>query len=378
MGQLASSASPRERSRNGSLAEKAVGSPERRRTNGRPRVLIPGGYGVFGRHLARELLGSTEAHLVIAGRDGAKAARACDQLGRPDRVEPLRLDLRDLDAVEQAAIRCVAVACTAGPFQELPPALPGVAVRAGAHWLDVSDHPSWVVGILDDQELVAAARSVAVIPGLSAVPAVSGLLARWCLDRLPAARGGRVTLFIGNRNEKGAGATASALIGGFHDPAWVRLPFGLRRAYRFATPDRELFRRDLGVEAEFRVALEWAYLGWLTARISRITGRLGIGGQARLARLLSRASRPFSRLGTDLGCVQVDLWTPGGREVSAAAVAGQAIVVLPCALALRAILEGTVPAGVAHPSTWLPVEAYLEGLRSRGVRFLMRGGEEAF
>jgi hypothetical protein len=358
-----------------SIAGEAVGS-RKRRTNGRPRVLMPGGYGVLGRHLARELLGSTEAHLVIAGRDGAKAARTCDQLGSPDRVEPLGLDLCDLDAVEDAAIRCVAVACTAGPFQDLPPALPRVAVRAGAHWLDVSDQPSWVVGILDDQELVAA--RVTVIPGLSAVPAVSGLLARWCLDRLPAARAGRVTLFIGNRNEKGAGATASALMGGFNDPAWVRLPFGLRRAYRFATPDRELFWRDLGVEAEFRVALEWAYLGWLTARLSRITGRLGVGGQTRLARLLSRASRPFSRLGTEMGCVQVDLWTPGGRVVSAVVVAGQAIVVLPCALAVGAILEGAVPPGVAHPATWLPVDAYVEGLRSRGVRFLTRRWEEAF
>ena len=58
-------------------------------------------------------------------------------------------------------------------------------------------------------------------------------------------------------------------------------------------------------------------------------------------------------------------------------MAGQAIVVLPCALALGAILEGTLPAGVAHPAAWLPVDAYLEGLRSRGVRFLMRRAQEA-
>ena len=76
--------------------------------------------------------------------------------------------------------------------------------------------------------------------------------------------------------------------------------------------------------------------------------------------------------------MQVDLWTPGGRGVSAAAVAGQAIVVLPCALAVRAILEGAVPAVVAHPERWMPVDAYLEGLRFRGVRFLMPRGDEAF
>src|SRR5438552_2290869 len=34
-----------------------------------PRILIAGGYGVFGRLLARELLDTTAAHLVLAGRD---------------------------------------------------------------------------------------------------------------------------------------------------------------------------------------------------------------------------------------------------------------------------------------------------------------------
>jgi hypothetical protein len=211
------------------------------------------------------------------------------------------------------------------------------------------------------------------MPGLSTVPAVSGVLARWCHTRIPSADRGRVTLFIGNRNAKGTGATASALMGGFEDPAWVDLPVGRRRAYRFVTPDQVLFERDLGITAEFRVALEWAYLGWLTATLGRATRRFGASGQTRLARRLSRLSKPFSLVGSELGCVQVDLWDQDGAGVSAAAVSGQPIVIIPCALALRAILDGSFTTrGVAHPAAWQPVDAYLSGLRSRGVGLVVR------
>jgi hypothetical protein len=48
-------------------------------------------------------------------------------------------------------------------------------------------------------------------------------------------------------------------------------------------------------------------------------------------------------------------------------------VILPCAIAVTALLDRTLAtSGVQHPATWLPVDAYVEALRARGVRLLTR------
>ena len=124
------------------------------------------------------------------------------------------------------------------------------------------------------------------------------------------------------------------------------------------------------------MALESAALGWLTATIGRATRPFGARSQARVASLLSPISRPISLLGTSLGCVQVELWSgecEGCDRTAAAAIAGQRLVILPCALALAALLDETLSErGVLNPAAWLPGDAYLEALRSRGVRLLTR------
>ena len=85
----------------------------------RPLILIAGGYGVFGRLLAREPLSTTPTALMLGGRNYGRALTAARRLGANDRVTPLPLDLSDPDHLARAAKGCIAVACTAGPFQLL-------------------------------------------------------------------------------------------------------------------------------------------------------------------------------------------------------------------------------------------------------------------
>jgi hypothetical protein len=339
----------------------------------REGVLIAGGYGVFGRLLARELLATTAARVILAGRDGARAARACRILRVGDRATPLALDLADVSAVGRAARGCSAVACAAGPFQGLPRALPASVVGAGAHWLDIADDPDWVLPLLADTALdaAAAAAGLCVMPGLSSVPALSGALVRWCHTRLPGATRGRITLYIGNRNRKGTGAIASALGAGFDAPRPVELPVGRRLAYRFASPDAALLRTELGLAVEFRVAFEWSLVSVLLATIGPRGRASSVRTRTRLAQVLATAAAPLSRFGSPLGCVQAELWD-GDRHARAAFVgSGQRLAVLPCALALARLLAGEPLApGVVSPATWLAPDQWVSQLGARGLRFV--------
>ncbi len=327
----------------------------------RPRVLIAGGSGVFGRLLARDLLKTTSVDLILAGRGLPAVVAARRELDQPDRTSAMAFDLGDPESLTRAARGCVAVACAAGPFQELSPELPTAAVRAGAHWVDISDYEGWVVPLLDDTTLDAAARGAgsAVIPGLSTVPALSGALARWCRERLQGAEKARVTLVIGNRNARGAGAIASAMSSGFGRPTRVHLPFGRRLAYLGRSPDTELLRRDLGLDAEFRVVLEWGPAGLFVSGVGPLWSHLGARARSRVAGLLSSISRPFGRFGSEGGCLQVELWE-GERRVTVAALSGdQRLAILPCAMALQRLLQGKLrERGVVHPAEW-PDSPYL-------------------
>lgn len=330
--------------------------------------MIAGGSGVFGRLLAREVLDTTDVHVLVAGRDRARAAAACDALGARGRAEPVSLNLRDPSAVSGAVAGCFAVACAAGPFQELPRSLPRTALEAGAHWLDISDFSGWVLPLLEDRALDEQARGagLAVMPGLSSVPTLSGVLARWCRERLPGATKARITLFVGNRNPKGVGAVASALRAPLDEPLTVDLPVGRRVAYRFDSPDAAILRDELGLEAEFRAAFEMRLAVPVMAAMRSVARWIG---HQNAARLLSILGAPTSVFGTKGGGLQVEVWDPAGARVGAAFVgAGQRMAVLPCALALQALLSAELTTrGVVRPATWLPVDEWVRRLGERGL-----------
>jgi hypothetical protein len=255
------------------------------------------------------------------------------------------------------------VACTAGPFAALPPGLPAAAVRAGAHWLDISDDRAWVLRVLADAPLDAAARAagVAVAPGLSSVPAISGVLARRCRELLPAAARARVTLYIGNRNRKGVGSIARALVSGSTEGASVELPMGRRTAFRFDSPDAPLLREELGLEAEFRVAFELS-LGY---RLMATVGRPGC------ARAFAWLTRPLGWFGDRRGCLQVEAWDVAGGRVAAWAIGtDQRMPVVPLAFVLSGLMDGAWP-GLGVRRAWRdePPERWLAALRHAGLEF---------
>jgi Saccharopine dehydrogenase NADP binding domain len=314
-------------------------------------VAVFGGYGVFGRQTVLALA-TAGLPVRVAGRDGARAARAAEALGPGH--EGVAADLRDPAACRRALRGARVAVCCAGPFGSLPPTLPEACLAAGVHYVDIADDRAWLArlrGLGDrfrDRGLTAAG-------GCSSLPGISGSLALAAAERLPRVERARVVLFIGNRNPKGdaavrscagqLGSSFSAPQGpflGLRGRETVRLPppFGRRAVLDFESPELDRFpgllgARDVRVEVGFENPLATGSL----ALFARLGPRLGPAAACAIAPL----GRLLSGFGHSGGVVQVDLWSPDGARVTASlggARDGQRMAVLPAAFIAEALWKG--------------------------------------
>lgn len=141
----------------------------------RTRVLVLGGYGVFGGRLV-ELLGECERlDVIVAGRSRDKADQFCASLTTDCRLEPAAVD-RDGDiggALDALAPDILIDA--SGPFQaygERPYHVVEAALPRGIHYLDLADSAAFVCGI-SRFDRAAKAAGVFVLSGLSTCPALT-------------------------------------------------------------------------------------------------------------------------------------------------------------------------------------------------------------
>ena len=168
------------------------------------KVLILGGYGVFGERLARLLVRDGHA-VTIAGRDGGKAQAIADSLRCASVEMDRQKDLHQLTGHE-------VVVDAAGPFHAYgddPYRLPRAAIAAGLHYMDLSDNARFCAGIASlDTE--AKAAGCCVISGLSSVPGLSSAVVRALIgtDRPDVID---VAILPGNRSPRGLSVMSSIL-----------------------------------------------------------------------------------------------------------------------------------------------------------------------
>ena len=313
----------------------------------RERVLVLGGYGAIGTPLAHGLAQAGMMPL-LAGRDGAAAAA---QAARLPVAVARELDVGDPDTVA-ATVQQDRIEMVVNATGREDPDLALAAVRAGAHFADVSASPGYVQRL---QALDAAARhehrtilaSVGLAPGLSNVAAAR-------LHELTTSAPLEITVLLGLGEDHGdasrrwtlrqIGRTFPDPVDGhpvrtFSDPRAVSLPGGLGRrpAYRVASADATVLTRHLGVPVTTRYAFDPAW----AARAAGIVGRIpGIGRT--LATIDARL--PATRIGTDRWALTVasptHRWGAWGRSQSHAT--GRV-----GATAIRHLLERPL-AGVHH------------------------------
>lgn len=348
-------------------------------------IVVFGGYGTFGAHVARALAGAG-IPVRIVGRDAGKAVRFAASLG-PDH-EGTAADVNDPASCGRtlAGVK-VAVHC-AGPFSGVEPVLPEACLTAEVHYVDIADDRGWFATLrrLDSR---FRERSLAAAVGCSSLPGISGALALLAAERLPAVERVRVTLFIGNRNPKGEAAVLAAVkqlgrpfstpqgtLRGFqgHEVVDLPPPFGPRGVYDWDSPELDLFPDLLGARSvRVKVGFEARLANLTFAALSRLGPQLG----GALLRGLAPLARRLSRFGHSGGFVKVELTAPDGISVSAALGGpseGQRMAALPAAFVAQDLYEGHIPArGVVTAYEALGARHLLERLVAAGYELVSDG-----
>ena len=136
------------------------------------RILIIGGYGVFGGRLSAALLQGNEYDVIVAGRSLQKAEAFCERHGGI----PYTIDIDAIDLTEQVrGLAPAIIVDAAGPWQDYgkdPYRVARAGLACGAHYLDLSDDAAFSEGIAS-LDTDARTKGVVIISGVSSVPALS-------------------------------------------------------------------------------------------------------------------------------------------------------------------------------------------------------------
>jgi len=136
------------------------------------RVLIIGGYGNFGSHIARSLKDDADIRLLIGGRSAEKARSFAGSLDAFHSTEGHALDIDGDLAASFARIAPDIVVHTTGPFQRQDHRVARACINQGCHYLDLADAREFVATI-DRLDAEARAKGLLVVSGASSVPCLT-------------------------------------------------------------------------------------------------------------------------------------------------------------------------------------------------------------
>jgi hypothetical protein len=143
------------------------------------KILILGGYGVFGGRLARLLSDLPELSILIGGRDLDKASRFCSAFEGVARCIPIKVDRRAVAACLERE-RPDLVIDASGPFQEYGRdrySVVEACISAQIGYLDFADAADFVFGV---SQFDARARQagIFVLSGVSSFPVLTAAVLR--------------------------------------------------------------------------------------------------------------------------------------------------------------------------------------------------------
>lgn len=173
------------------------------------RVLILGGYGNFGKRIAK-LLTRQNISVIISGRDISKAEKLKKELPS-GLVETAMIDVnKDLgEKLDQLKPKVVINTC--GPFQNSDYTAAHTCIKHGVHYIDLADGRDFVTGI-SSLDSFAKKNNVSVVSGASTVPGLSSAVIEHFKREFSAIDSMTFGIAPGQKAERGL-ATTQAILG---------------------------------------------------------------------------------------------------------------------------------------------------------------------
>ncbi|MFD2206387.1 saccharopine dehydrogenase family protein [Kiloniella antarctica] len=171
-------------------------------------VLILGGYGNFGKRIAKALTADGIC-VIITGRNKAKAENFCQELPK-GLTNSACFDVTENLEAQLKKLKPVVVINTCGPFQNSNYSVAEICIDQNVSYIDLSDGRDFVTGIntLHDK---ATAKGIAVISGASTVPGLSSAVIDHFKDDFSEIKSITYGISPGQKAERGLATTQAIM-----------------------------------------------------------------------------------------------------------------------------------------------------------------------
>ncbi len=295
------------------------------------KVIVLGGYGIFGQRICRALARDELIHIVVTGRHSEPARQLVAEILHTQPTANISSAILDATKPELAKslrqLKADTVINTCGPFQQQDYTVALACIESGIHYIDLADGRAFVSGFSKLQE-TAQQHGVLAVTGASSVPALTSAVVDTFQSEFKHLHCINIGINPGNKTPRGL-ATVQSILSYCGKPfrvwrnnswetvyGWQGLhrrmyppPMGKRWLGHCDVPDLDLFpKRYTSVHSvQFFAGLELStlHLGtWVLSWISR--ARL-INNWGRYAVILKRLSEYFEGWGSSQGGMHMQL-----------------------------------------------------------------------
>ncbi len=362
-----------------------------RAEDNRPRVVVFGGSGFFGKLIVEDLLKNTDAQIVVASRTAKKV-----DFAEPERIHVFETDINDPESVKATIRGASVVICATGPFQGQSLTLLKCCIEQKVHYIDVAEDRDYVMRCHQLAQEIEQAGMIVLI-GCSVIPGMSALLTGYSQKELGSISEVRTCITPGTRNPRGVSSficllntvgekfqvndkTHPRTVEGWTEREKVVFPrpIGERHVYSIIdVADYYLQPLQFGTEkTSFKIGAELDFLNRCLSffRLAKNTfGWKSLNWFVPIARPLILLS---SMLGSTRGGFIVDVKSRDGKQVQWCVYKEERGEIIPAflpAVATQLILSGDLTeAGVVPLDAWLPYDRFAQELAGRSINLVRR------